>query len=235
MIFKLALWCALVAFEEGSEMQLGSALLINTIQLVVHVYLLPLEGSPSTPAWQINSLETGSLVLICFIAFGGFATNYLEVSLQAFPEREAQIKGSIGSLDIAMQVLAFLQFGSMIYLLARDHWKKRKQHVETFRRMRSCVSSTASRMRSRTSSRVVSSSEEKRPEDGNASSSLEMSRMPGRQSSVDVDDPPPPSAAEGPRRMSWTRNPSFGHDPRKITLPGGSGDDGDGDTTVATV
>eukprot|EP00947_MAST-08B_sp_MAST-8B-sp1_P004400 g4400.t1 len=147
MIFKLALWCALVIFEEGSEMQLGSALIINTIQLVVHIYLLPLEGTLSTPAWQINSLETGSLVLICFIAFGGFATNYLEISLQAFPEREAQIKGSIGSLDITMQVLAFLQFGSMIYLLARDHWKKRKQHIETFRRMRSRVSSTASRIR----------------------------------------------------------------------------------------
>jgi hypothetical protein len=66
MGFKLALWCALVAFDEGSEMQLGMALIINTVQLVVHIYLLPLRGSVSTPAWQINMLETGSLVVICF-------------------------------------------------------------------------------------------------------------------------------------------------------------------------
>ena len=66
MLFKIALWCALVLFSEGSEMQLGLALIINTFQLVVHIYLLPLRGSESTPAWQINMLETGSLVVVCF-------------------------------------------------------------------------------------------------------------------------------------------------------------------------
>ena len=66
MGFKLALWCALVLFDEGSEMQLGMALIINTVQLVVHIYLLPLRGSASTPAWQINMLESGSLIVICF-------------------------------------------------------------------------------------------------------------------------------------------------------------------------
>ena len=71
MGFKLALWCALVAFDEGSEMQLGMALIINTVQLVVHIYLLPLRGSASTPAWQINMLETGSLVVICFRTYIG--------------------------------------------------------------------------------------------------------------------------------------------------------------------
>ena len=66
MVFKLALWFALVLFDDGSEMQLGLALIINTFQLVVHIYLLPLRGSPETPAWQLNMLETGSLVVICF-------------------------------------------------------------------------------------------------------------------------------------------------------------------------
>jgi hypothetical protein len=66
MGFKLALWCALVLFDEGSEMQLGMALIINTVQLVVHIYLLPLRGSAATPAWQLNMLESGSLIVICF-------------------------------------------------------------------------------------------------------------------------------------------------------------------------
>ena len=66
MLFKIALWCALVLFSEGSEMQLGLGLIINTFQLVVHIYLLPLRGSESTPEWLMNMLETGSLVTICF-------------------------------------------------------------------------------------------------------------------------------------------------------------------------
>jgi hypothetical protein len=69
MAFKLALWCALILFDEGSEMQLGLALIINTVQLAVHIYLLPLRGSKSTPEWQINMLESGSLVVICFRTF----------------------------------------------------------------------------------------------------------------------------------------------------------------------
>jgi len=69
MAFKLALWCALILFDEGSEMQLGLALIINTVQLAVHIYLLPLRGSESTPEWQINMLESGSLVVICFRTF----------------------------------------------------------------------------------------------------------------------------------------------------------------------
>ena len=69
MLFKISLWCALVLFDEGSEMQLGLALIINTVQLAVHIYLLPLRGTASTPAWQINMLESGSLVVICFSTF----------------------------------------------------------------------------------------------------------------------------------------------------------------------
>jgi len=125
MVFKLALWFALVLFDDGSEMQLGLALIINTFQLVVHIYLLPLRGSPETPAWQLNMLETGSLVVICFLNFGAFTINFQRVSLKAFPKRADDISRNIEVLKGLMQFLTFAQFGALLYKMLRTQWLKR--------------------------------------------------------------------------------------------------------------
>merc|ERR1719498_1905790 len=41
LLFKLALWATLVFFDHGSEMQLACALVVNILQLCIHVYVLP--------------------------------------------------------------------------------------------------------------------------------------------------------------------------------------------------
>ena len=48
MLFKLALWSALVFFEHGTEMQLACALIVNVLQLCVHQTLRPMGGDGET-------------------------------------------------------------------------------------------------------------------------------------------------------------------------------------------
>jgi len=60
MVFKLALWSTLVFFEHGSELQLATALVVNVLQLCVHIYILPMGGED---AKLLNTMQTCTLVL----------------------------------------------------------------------------------------------------------------------------------------------------------------------------
>ena len=60
MLFKLGLWSALVFFEHGTEMQLACALIVNVLQLCVHVRLYPMGGDEAA---LLNNFQTGTLVL----------------------------------------------------------------------------------------------------------------------------------------------------------------------------
>ena len=60
MVFKLALWSALVFFNHGSEMQLAAALIVNVLQLCVHIYVLPMGGKDAT---LLNTMQSCTLVL----------------------------------------------------------------------------------------------------------------------------------------------------------------------------
>ena len=60
MVFKLALWSALVFFEHGSEMQLATALVVNVMQLCIHLILLPMGGEDKA---LLNSMQAATLVL----------------------------------------------------------------------------------------------------------------------------------------------------------------------------
>ena len=71
---RLALWSALVFFRHGSEMQLATALVINVVQLCVHIQLQPMGGAEGK---LLNRLETGTLVLTTYINYGAFSMNYL--------------------------------------------------------------------------------------------------------------------------------------------------------------
>ena len=60
MIFKLALWSTLVFFEHGTEMQLAAALVVNVLQLCVHLVVLPMGGED---AQLLNVMQACTLVL----------------------------------------------------------------------------------------------------------------------------------------------------------------------------
>ena len=60
MCFKLALWGALVFFEHGSEMQLATALVVNVLQLCIHLVILPMGGED---AKLLNQMQAATLVL----------------------------------------------------------------------------------------------------------------------------------------------------------------------------
>ena len=59
-VFKLGLWSALVFFEHGSEMQLATALVINVLQLCVHIEIKPMGGED---AQLLNVMQACTLVL----------------------------------------------------------------------------------------------------------------------------------------------------------------------------
>ena len=60
MAFKLALWSTLVFFEHGTEMQLAAALVVNVLQLCVHLIVLPMGGED---ARLLNTMQACTLVL----------------------------------------------------------------------------------------------------------------------------------------------------------------------------
>ena len=64
--FKLALWSALVFFDHGSELQLACAMIINVLQLVIHVRIRPFGGDESK---LLNLMQTATLVLTTRVHF----------------------------------------------------------------------------------------------------------------------------------------------------------------------
>ena len=60
MVSKLALWATLVFFEYKSEMQLATALVVNVLQLCVHLIVLPMGGND---AYLLNAMQACTLVL----------------------------------------------------------------------------------------------------------------------------------------------------------------------------
>ena len=116
-MFKLALWSALVFFVHGSEMQVATALVINVLQLCVHVYLLPMGG---VDAALLNCMQTCTLVLTTYLNFGALSLNYLEVSrtLAQFvdPGSVSDYDAPAAAIGFIMQLLTFgliLSFGGV--------------------------------------------------------------------------------------------------------------------------
>ena len=117
-MFKLGLWSALVFFDHGSEMQLATALVVNVLQLCVHVYVLPMGGASAA---LLNFMQSCTLVLTTYINFGALTMNYLELSktLARFLDPTSvddEYDAPISSISIIMQVLTiglFLCFGGV--------------------------------------------------------------------------------------------------------------------------
>ena len=60
MISKLLLWATLVLFDHGSEMQLATALVVNVLQLCLHLMVLPMGGDGAV---LLNRMQAATLVL----------------------------------------------------------------------------------------------------------------------------------------------------------------------------
>merc|ERR1712216_756670 len=106
MLFKLALWSALVFFDSGSEMQLATALITNILLLCVHLTLLPMGGAAAA---LLNIMQTAILVLIVYITFGAFSMDYL-VALQSLakftdPQSVDEYDAHIRAIGIVMEIL----------------------------------------------------------------------------------------------------------------------------------
>ena len=104
--FNLGLWSTLVFFKYGSEVQLAAALVINVMQLCVHVNVLPYcdKNGPGEAA-LLNVMQTLTLVLTTYINFGALTINYLEVSktLALFVDPD-----SVGNYDHIITFIGFV-------------------------------------------------------------------------------------------------------------------------------
>ena len=72
MVFKLALWSTLVFFEHGAVLQLATALVVNVMQLCIHLTVLPMGGEDGA---LLNNMQGAALVLTTYINFGALAMN----------------------------------------------------------------------------------------------------------------------------------------------------------------
>ena len=98
-------------------MQLATALVINVLQLCVHVYVLPMGGADAA---LLNLMQTCTLVLTTYINFGALSMNYLEVSQTLAhyvdPGGVDEYDASIAAIGLLMQLLTFglfLSFGGV--------------------------------------------------------------------------------------------------------------------------
>ena len=98
-------------------MQLATALVINVLQLCIHVDIKPMGGADAA---LLNLMQTCTLVLTTYINFGALTMNYLELSktLARFldPTSVDEYDAPISAISIIMQVLTiglFLCFGAV--------------------------------------------------------------------------------------------------------------------------
>ena len=103
MCFKFGLWSTLVFFDYGTELQLGVALLINILQLCVHVYCQPFGGDGA--AW-LNGLQTGTLVLTSYINFGSIFIKHLTAVRTLEEMRFGEETAHFASLETQINVMA---------------------------------------------------------------------------------------------------------------------------------
>ena len=179
-MFKLGLWSALVFFEHGSEMQLAAALVINVLQLCVHIEIKPMGGEDAA---LLNLMQTCTLVLTTYINFGALSMNYLKVSqtLAHFvdPDSIDEYDASIAAIGIIMQLLTFglfLSFGGVAIKAAVV-----KARATSLSEIRGRISSAFSRGRSQTDSNAPSSpaitSDQSDPPDSTSSVSSVLSSI----------------------------------------------------------
>ena len=69
MLFKLALWASLVFPDHGSQLQLSMALIVNVLQITVHVYLKPYGREDAA---IMNLMHGAGIVLTLYINFSNF-------------------------------------------------------------------------------------------------------------------------------------------------------------------
>jgi len=154
-VFKLGLWSALVFFEHGSEMQLAAALVINVLQLCIHIEIKPMGGADAA---LLNLMQTCTLVLTTYINFGALSMNYLEVSKTLAhyvdPSSVDEYGASIAAIGLLMQLLTFglfLSFGGVAIKAAVV-----KARGTSLSELRARISSAISRGRSRDDSNAAS-------------------------------------------------------------------------------
>ena len=100
-------------------MQLATALVINVLQLCVHVQVQPMGGEDAA---LLNLMQTCTLVLTTYINFGALVMNYLALS-KAFarfvdPSSVDEYDAPIAAIGILMQVLTFgllVSFGGVAF------------------------------------------------------------------------------------------------------------------------
>ena len=98
-------------------MQLATALVINVLQLCVHIEIKPMGGEDAA---LLNLMQTGTLVLTTYLNFGALTLNYLTLA-KAFaqyldPSGVGKYDAPFAAVSVLMEILTFgliLSFGAV--------------------------------------------------------------------------------------------------------------------------
>ena len=110
MMFKLALWFTLVFFEYGTEMQLGTALVVNILHLCIHLTVRPMGGKDAS---LLNHMQSATLAITAYITFGGFAMGYVETSKELFVLSRTEVNSmddvaTVEGYDLTITIIGFI-------------------------------------------------------------------------------------------------------------------------------
>ena len=98
-------------------MQLATALVINVLQLCVHIEIKPMGGEDAA---LLNMMQTGTLVLTTYLNFGALTLNYLTLAkaLAQYldPSGVGKYDAPFAAISVLMEILTFgliLSFGAV--------------------------------------------------------------------------------------------------------------------------
>ena len=132
MTFKILVWCLLVFLDDGGDEQLAIALVVNVVQLCVHIYCQPFYGDN---AWLLNLQQTAVLVTTTYTNFGGFYTDHLQqVRLllggtsanEGERDRIDERLGLVSGLMEALFAATLLAFALPMASTLRRKWQERQ-------------------------------------------------------------------------------------------------------------
>ena len=129
MLFKLALWASLVFPDHGSQLQLSMALIVNVLQITVHVYLKPYGREDAA---IMNLMHGAGIVLTLYINFSEFSMNYLltskELAIALDPLQDVRAYDrKISMVGRTIEVLTFMFIASFVLAYSKRGVMKTKR------------------------------------------------------------------------------------------------------------
>ena len=138
MVFKLVLWATLVFFPYGSQLQVGTALLLCVGRLALHAQFEPYRMMTD------NAFDYVTLIITALFGLGGIMLQSMEtyktLAIYRGDDRGSEAsKNSIYVVELVLHIMVVIVFVVFAAFWLQGLWLKRKKLYVKFQRVVQCV------------------------------------------------------------------------------------------------